>query len=202
MKNLIFILAFIPTLVFGQVNIGLKKINTKGVVFQYTDPRHKDDLNKTRKSHGADPVVETKRLDSLALLRCLRIANLIQESKDCYIPDSVYFKLVHKGHYTPENFTTEDMGAGVKAEKFQDLDSAAVLKLISSKIESFRAGPTYDNSKSHLENRISKKHKKFGTATVILFVYGINPYYVESSDKEGLMKYIPRKIYINYELFE
>lgn len=202
MKKIIFILAFLPTLVFGQVNIGLKKLNVKGTVFQYTDPRHKGDLNKTRKSHGSDPLVETKRLDSLALLRCLRIANLIQESKDCYIPDSAYFKLVHKEHYTPENFTSEDMGAGIKAEKFQDLDSAAVLKLIASKIESFRAGPTYDGSESHLENRISKKHKKFGTATVILFVYGINPYYVESSDKDGIMKYIPRKIYINYELFE
>jgi hypothetical protein len=202
MKKSIFILAFLPVLVFGQVNIGLKKLNVKGVVFQYTDPRHKDDLNKTRKSHGSNPVVETKRLDSLALLRCLRIAKLIQESKDCYIPDSVYFKLAHRDLYTPENFSIGDMGAGIKAERFQDLDSAAVLKLVASKIESFRAGPIYDGSEGHLENRISKKHKKFGTATVILFVYGINPYYVESSDKEGLIKYVPRRIYINYELFE
>lgn len=217
MKNfLIHIKLSILTLIFALISTGLtinensfievKKISNSPCIYQYTDNRHKDDLNQTRKDHGIVPLIQMQKLDDLALQRCLRyVTFFIKDSK--YFTDTLYSKKeVHNGFqglFKSENATMNIQGAGVLQKNFINLDSSIVITTISKSRKSFegyRAGIYYNKSIGHLANRINKEWKYFGTASIILFYYGIN--LCVSDTNAVMLKEIPQRLFINYEVFD
>lgn len=200
MKSKILLITAILTVVsaFGQTKV--YNIIKGQPVFGYIDSAHTKEINNTRSSVGSPLLKRDSRLDSLALLRCLRYAKLMI-SDTRYIEDTTLVKKeTHKGFsglFKSENSTYHLFGAGFAAKQFSELTPA----LVSGKINAtkYDPGKEYNNSHRHYENRVNPVWKKFGSATVVIFIQIKNPDY---DPKEISLEYIPKAIFLNYEVFE
>ena len=206
MKNTILVLAIlglalIPEIGSSQTPGNIKKEKTKLVSFSYDMGNYDiEQVNKTRKDRAAKELKSSKTLDSLALVRCKRMAEVIAQNPDAFCTDKFTFeKECHRQNFTPENVTHNISGAGVKRDSIASLDSKKVYnRLIAGSLINpgvFLAGFKYNESKDHLENRINPDHKEYGSCYIAIFVC------VKNTDPNG-MTYIPKMIIVHYELFE
>ncbi len=184
--------------IFGQVRI--TKLVKDTPVFGYIDPAHTSELNKTRKMSGSSILKRDPRLDSLALERCLRYAKLALGDMR-YVTDTTFAKKeVHNGFfgmYKSENATDHLFGAGFKGKELPLLDSDKVSPHINA--IKYDPGKEYNESTGHYRNRINNNWKRFGSATVVVYVMMKNPDYDPNTIS---LEYFPKAIFINYEVFE
>ena len=211
MKNTILVLAIlglalIPEIGSSQTPGNIKKEKTKLVSFSYDMGNYDiEQVNKTRKANAAKELKRSKTLDSLALIRCKRMAGIIAQDPDFFCTE--FFKdqkksteIVHNQNFTPENARFLTNGAGFHKDSLANLDPLKVRnRLIEGSFASpgvFLAGPGYDQSPSHLENRIGQDHKEYGSCYLAVFVYAKN------YNSKGMVPYIPTLVIIHYELFK
>lgn len=200
MKSKILLITAILTVVsaFGQTKV--YNMIKGQPVFGYIDSAHTKEINNTRSSVGSPLLKRDSRLDSLALLRCLRYAKLMI-SDNRYFSDTIFRKKeIHNGFtglFKSENSTDLLFGAGFTEKQFSSLTPA----LVSPKINAtkYNPGKEYNNSDGHYKNRINPLWKKFGSATVVIFITIKNPDY---NPNEISLEYIPKAIFLNYEVFE
>jgi hypothetical protein len=197
--RILFIVAIITAAnAFGQIKVD--KMMRDQPVFGYVDPAHTKEINDTRASVGSPLLKRDTRLDSLALIRCLRYAKLMI-SDHRYISDTLFIKKeIHNGFtglFKSENSTDRLFGAGFTEKQFSGLTPALVLDKINA--TKYNPGKEYNSSNGHYKNRINTSWKKFGSATVVIFIQIKNPEY---NPKEISLEYIPKAIFLNYEVFE
>lgn len=188
----------LSTQIFGQVKI--TKLVNDTPVFGYIDPAHTAEINKTRKLAGSPSLRRDARLDSLALDRCLRYSRLIL--KDIrYITDTSFAKKeIHSGFfgmYKSENATEHLFGAGFKGNDLPQLDPVKVAPHING--IKYDPGKEYNESIGHYRNRISTNWKRFGSATAVVYVMARNPEYDPNTIS---LEFVPKAVFINYEVFE
>ena len=202
MKNLILILALlIPAISNSQVpdSLSIKKQKTALTSFSYSISYDLDQVNKTRKSLGARDLKKNKYLDSCALERCKRMVKFIAQNPDQYVTSDSIFNI--EGHnnmykFGSENVTQKIEGAGVTKEKINELRPNEVYPLLTKgTFGPFLAGPKYDDSEGHKKNRTNPQWKEYGSCYLVVFVYAKN------YNKSGMVKSIPTKIIIHYEMF-
>jgi hypothetical protein len=197
-RILLIIAILIATDGFAQIKVN--KVMSDQPVFGYIDPGHTEEINRTRASAGSPLLKRDHRLDSLALVRCLRYSKLvIGDSR--YIDDTNFTKReIHNGFtglFKSENSTDRLFGAGFTEKQFSGLTTALVSDKISA--TKYVPGKEYNSSNGHYKNRINTSWKKFGSATVVIFIQIKNPEY---NPKEISLEYIPKAIFLNYEVFE
>ena len=197
-RILLIIAILIATEGFAQIKVN--KVMPDQPVFVYIDPGHTEEINRTRASVGSPLLKRDHRLDSLALVRCLRYARLvIGDSR--YIDDTDFTKSeIHNeftGLFKSENSTNHLFGAGFSEKQFSQLTPSMVSpKICATK---YNPGNEYNNSDGHYKNRISSNWKRFGSATVVIFIKIKNPDY----NPNGIsLEFIPKAVFLNYEVFE
>jgi hypothetical protein len=200
MKNsVLFIIVMLTTLrTFTQIRVD--KVMKDQPVFGYIDEAHTSEINRTRASAESPLLKRDPRLDSLALVRCLRYAKFII-SDIRYISDAAFIKReIHNGFtglFKSENSTDHLFGAGFSEKQFSQLTPSMVSpKICATK---YNPGNEYNNSEGHYKNRINRDWKRFGSATVVIFIKIKNPDYDSNS---VTLEYIPQAIFLNYEVFE
>jgi hypothetical protein len=202
MKNKILILgiALIHTIVYSQTPTNIKKLSTKLISFSYTMGDYDIiQVNKTRKDYSALSLTRNIHLDSLALVRCKRMAKIISQNPDIFCTDefSTFSREAHRERTTPENTSYRIEGAGVYKDSIQGLKEDDIdLLLTKCLFGIYLAGPGYNKSKSHFENRIKPSYKEYGSYYLVVFVYAKN------FNPSGMLKYIPTKLTLHYELFK
>ena len=199
MKNLIliFTLAFIGS-VNAQAPIKVKKENIGITAFSYVMTYDLVQLDSTRKEAGAPKLKGSHYLDSCALARCIRLANIIKANPDKYITDETVFdKEGHKFATTAENVAEAFAAACIIKDSIPQIKEKDIPTLIAKGIrtELFIAGKGYNKSEGHYKNRIDAKHKEYGSYYVVIFVYAKN------YNPEGMLERIPTRITVHYELF-
>jgi hypothetical protein len=182
---------------FGQIKVD--KVMKDQPVFGYIDEAHTNEINRTRASAESPLLKRDSRLDSLALDRCLRYAKFIIGDIR-YITDTAFIKKeIHNGFsglFKSENSTDHLFGAGFSDKQFSQLTPSMVsTKICATK---YNPGNEYNNSEGHYRNRINKNWKKFGSATVVIFIKIKNPDYNSNSPS---LEYIPQAVFLNYEVF-
>jgi hypothetical protein len=200
MKSKILLITAILTVAnsFGQIKVD--KVMKDQPVFGYIDPDHTKEINSTRASVGSPLLKRDSRLDSLALVRCLRYAKFVI-SDTRYIDDTTFTKKeIHNGFtglFKSENSTDHLFGAGFSEKQFSQLTPS----IVSSKIcaTKYNPGKEYNNSPGHYKNRINNNWKRFGSATVVIFIKIKNPDY---NPNEISLEFIPKAVFLNYEVFE
>ena len=199
MKNLILIILIITfSNVFPQLRI--EKLRKNQPVFGYINQDHKIELNNTRKISGSSELKRDSKLDSLALTRCLRYANLILNDARYISDTSLIKKEIHhdfKGLYKSENATNHIFGAGFTEKQLPTLTVDMVQQKITA--QKYNPGIEYNNSLGHFKNRINPNWKQFGSAIVVIFIKTKNPNY---DPNEISLEYIPSAIFLNYEVFD
>lgn len=197
-RILLIIAILIATEGFSQIKVNRAMVDQP--VFGYIDPGHTEEINRTRASAGSPLLKRDRRLDSLALVRCLRYAKLaIGDSR--YIVDTDFAKSeIHNefsGLFKSENSTNHLFGAGFTENQFSQLTSS----MVSSKIlaAKYNPGNEYNNSDGHYKNRINNNWKRFGSATVVIFIKIKNPDY---NPNEISLEFMPKAVFLNYEVFE
>jgi hypothetical protein len=199
MKNLILILtiAFIGS-ANAQTPENAKKENIGITAFSYVMTYDLAQVNSTRKEAGASELKGSHYLDSCALARCIRLANIIKANPDKYITDeSVFDKEGHKSATTAENVAEAFAGACINKDDISQIKEKDIPTLITKGIrpELFIAGKGYNKSEGHYKNRIDAKHKEYGSYYIVIFVYAKN------YNTEGMLERIPTRITLHYELF-
>jgi hypothetical protein len=205
MKNkiIIILLIILSNQAFGQFQI--TKLDKVKPVFGYIDSAHTQEINTTRKIYGSDDLKRDSKLDSLALLRCLRYANLVIKDTRYFTDDDLLESVIHKectGLYAGENATQSPFPAGFAEYQFNGLTKEIVTPKINNK--KYIPGIQYNKSDKkggHRDNRINEKYKKFGSAIVIIYVMIKNPDYDPNSISVSL-EFYPTAIFINYEVFD
>lgn len=207
MKNTILILvilgiALTPTFVYPQTPLHIKKQNTQLTSFSYTMGDYDiNQVNETRKNNGAVNLKRNTHLDSLALVRCKRMAEIIKRNPDLFCTDEkATFNIEgHRERTTPENTHMEFGGAGVTKEHIVTLKENDVATLLTGGFfGTYLAGPEYNDSKDHFKNRITPGYKEYGSCYLAVFVYAKN----YNSDAGLKLEYIPTRVIIHYELFK
>ena len=183
---------------FGKIKVD--KITKDQPIFGYIDEAHTSEINRTRASAESPLLKRDPLLDSLALTRCLRYSKLII-SDIRYISDIAFIKKeIHNGFsglFKSENSTDHLFGAGFSEKQFSQLTPSMVsAKICATK---YNPGNEYNNSEGHYKNRINRDWKRFGSATVVIFIKIKNPDYNSNSIS---LEYIPQAIFLNYEVFE
>lgn len=203
MKNNVLVPAFLGFLIlplfgYSQIPLGIKKQNTSVTSFSYSLGNYDiGQVNKTRRDSSAAPLKKSSYLDSCALVRCKRMAEIIGKNKDVFFTDNlnIFYKEGHKERTTAENASLSPFkGAGVTEDKIPLLKESDVDSLLKSG-NKFLAGPLYNKSESHLENRITPGYSEYGSCYLVVFIKARN------YDPEATMKYIPIRVIIHYELF-
>jgi hypothetical protein len=202
MKNkILFILSIIlASPAFSQIQI--TKLDKIKPIFGYIDSAHTQEINLTRKNYGSDDLKRDRKLDSLALLRCLRYGNLVMEDTRYFTDDDLLKSVIHKecsGLYAGENADEKPFAAGFAEYQFNKLTKDIVTPKIGN--AKYTPGIQYNNSERHRNTRIDKKYKKFGSAIVIVYVMIKNPSYDTNSASVSL-EFIPIMLFINYEVFD
>lgn len=197
-KITLILLLILSTPLLGQIRV-TKLVKNKSI-FGYIDPAHTEELNETRKLAGSAPLRRDTRLDSLALLRCLRYGKLVVADTR-YATDTSFIKNeIHNGFegmHKSENATDHLFGAGFREKDLDQLVPVQILPAINS--IKYDPGKEYNFSTGHHKNRINKGWKTFGSATVVVYVMVRNPDYDPSTIS---LEFLPKAIFINYEVFE
>jgi len=183
---------------FAQVSI--MRLTDDTSIFGYIDPAHTAELNQTRKLAGSPILKRDPRLDSLALDRCLRYGRLVVADTKYITDTELVKKEIHKGFYgmyKSENATEHLFGAGFSGKDLSKLTPDNVSPDINAK--KYNPGKEYNQSDGHYKNRINNSWKRFGSATVVVYVMVKNPDYDPNTIS---LEFFPKAIYINYEVFE
>ena len=188
----------VSTNTFAQIKV--KKMFKDQPIFGYIDTEHTLEINHTRALVGSPPLIRDSHLDSLALVRCLRYSKLIF-SDVSYVDNPKFIKKeIHKdfiGFFKSENSTNCIIGAGFNEKQFSILTPSMVYsKIIST---NFIPGKAYNNSVGHFQNRINRNWRKFGSATVVIFIKIKNADY---KPKEISLEFESKAIFLNYEVFD
>jgi hypothetical protein len=199
MRSEILLTAAILTAAHAFCQIRVDKVMVDQPVFGYIDEAHTSEINRTRASAESPLLKRDPQLDSLALDRCLRYSKFIIGDIR-YINDVAFIKKeIHNGFsglFRSENSTDHLFGAGFTDKQFSQLTPSMVLpKICATK---YNPGNEYNNSEGHYRNRINKNWKRFGSATVVIFIKIKNPDYNPNSPS---LEYIPQAIFLNYEVF-
>jgi len=199
MKNLILILSIA---IIGSANaqtpVNVKRENIGITAFSYVMAYDLTQVNSTRKGVGASELKGSHYLDSCALARCIRLANILKENPDKYITDeSVFNKEGHKSATTAENVAEAFAGACINKDSIPQIKEKDIPTLITKGIrpELFIAGKGYNKSDGHYKNRIDVRHKEYGSFYIVIYVYAKN------YNPKGMLDYIPTRITLHYELF-
>jgi hypothetical protein len=197
-RILLIIAILITTQGFAQIKVN--KAMKDQPVFSYIDTDHTEEINNTRASVGSPSLKRDSRLDSLALVRCLRYAKFVINDTR-YIDDTTFTKKeIHNGFtglFKSENSTDHLFGAGFSEKQFSQLTPSMVSpKICATK---YNPGKEYNNSPGHYKNRINNNWKRFGSATVVIFIKIKNPDY---DPNEISLEFIPKAVFLNYEVFE
>ena len=176
MKNTILIfallaLAITPKVGSGQNPEAVKKQNTALISFSYKLGSYDiNQVNETRKANGVGNLKRNQNLDSLALVRCKRMAEIIKKDADLFCTDgnATFVKEGHAQRFTPENAALRIEGAGVHKDSLVTLNNEKVTKnLNKSLFGPFLAGVSYNQSEGHFNNRIDKSYKEYGSCYLV-----------------------------------
>jgi hypothetical protein len=209
MKKLIILLALLlPAVSFAQLDFTVNYIkHIKGYpVYEIRYHGHFIEMNNTRTTNGASPLIETEELQKMALKRgifAFEHFDYFNNSMDTTINH-------HKGALCAENYNSEFEGAGISPAKLSAVDLEFVKSRINSNYRTYtnnkqtpllETGEDYNNSPGHFNNRINQKHTTYGDCFLVTFIPMANKDY--NPRGEGLQrKTIPTMVVIHYELFE
>ena len=197
-RTLLIIAILATAQTFAQITVD--KVMKDQPVFDYIDADHTREINETRASAGSPLLKRDSRLDTLALIRCLRYVKFIV-SDTRYVDDTTFIKKeIHNGFtglFKSENSARYLLGAGFTEKQFLALTPS----LVSPKIcaAKYNPGGDYNSSPGHYKNRINRNWEKFGSATVVIYITIKNPDYDPGSVS---LEYIPQAIFLNYEVFD
>lgn len=198
MKNLILILSIA---IIGSANaqtpVNVKKENIGITAFSYVMAYDLTQVNSTRKDVGASELKGSHYLDSCALARCIRLANILKEDPDKYVTSLYIFgKESHNKASTAENAAESFNGACINKEDIIKIKESDIPVLLAKGYTGlFIAGPGYNESEGHFKNRIDIRHKEYGSCYIVIYVYAKN------YNPKGMLDYIPTRIILHYELF-
>jgi len=164
-----------------------REVETNGYLsYTLIDKKYAEKLNKQRTDKDGSSLIHDPTLDKLALERCIRMINLQVKTDHTLMSDysKTYYKEAHGKSTTPENahFPIE-YSSGIKQNIFLvDIYSpflnpqVSLLSLYSEDLKNIVNRTDIQNEwntsvNGHYENRMHKKHKKFGYAFIVVEVF-------------------------------
>ena len=212
MKKLIITTILILTIISLNAQVKATKINDTipfYALFKLEIPNYDSALQATRKAVNVNGLVRDKGLDSIAYLRCLRMAKILVKSNDLLKDFSIQ---AHKENLTYEN-TSFGEARGIWKEAIDTLSGKNLISILHRHKTlcneetdlGLDLNNGYNKSPGHYRNRTNAKYNKYGTCTIVFIFHGKNPHYdefIKSGRKGVMMEFHARIIIINYECFE
>ena len=163
-------------------------------------------LNLTRTDVGVSTLTRDKSLDSLALVRCFELAEVLYKISDT---KELFKKFRINGHKDARYRIKENARMTTPSVRLSKsvLDTLSLKGFKSVMIkyektwgdlgEDMNKG--YNGSPGHYDQRIYPKHTKYGTSTIVMILSYKNPNY---DPNKIMQEYLVYKLIINYECFK